>query len=267
MPTVVIPFTQPILPRHLGGGVFGPRDPFTDSLDGYFQSEATVSVDGVEIDYSDSVDDSTVGFPSATPDGPDVALVDNFAFGSFMSEMADGNPGIVRLGVKQTTPAAIPAYALVDPFSILVRFEIVRRANYTGAEFVDFDSAGFIDPPPEENASIFKVYGIQQESPAFETAVVNVPTGTIQGLNFLWGHLREGVAEVAVGRAHDWPEESGVHEIRYIALVVSYELATSAAVQIQQTTHRDDHLAGGPFQTWPTPSSVQQSNTTFGGYL
>jgi hypothetical protein len=36
---------------------------------------------------------------------------------------------------------------------------------------------------------------------------------------------------------------------------------------IQQTTHRDDHLAGGAYQTWPAPTSRQQSNTTFGGYL
>lgn len=36
---------------------------------------------------------------------------------------------------------------------------------------------------------------------------------------------------------------------------------------IQQTTHRDDHLAGGAYQTWPAPTSRQTSNTTFGGYL
>lgn len=38
-------------------------------------------------------------------------------------------------------------------------------------------------------------------------------------------------------------------------------------VPIQQTTHRDDHLAGGAYQTWPAPTSRQLSNTTFGGYL
>lgn len=38
-------------------------------------------------------------------------------------------------------------------------------------------------------------------------------------------------------------------------------------VPIRQTTHRDDHLAGGAYQTWPAPTSRQQSNTTFGGYL
>lgn len=36
---------------------------------------------------------------------------------------------------------------------------------------------------------------------------------------------------------------------------------------IQQTSHRDDHLAGGAYQTWPAPTSRQLSNTTFGGYL
>lgn len=38
-------------------------------------------------------------------------------------------------------------------------------------------------------------------------------------------------------------------------------------IPIQQTSHRDDHLAGGAFQTWPPPTSEQQSNQTFGGYL
>lgn len=38
------------------------------------------------------------------------------------------------------------------------------------------------------------------------------------------------------------------------------------SVPILQTTHRDDHLAGGAYQTWPAPTSRQLSNTTFGGY-
>lgn len=38
-------------------------------------------------------------------------------------------------------------------------------------------------------------------------------------------------------------------------------------VPIRQTTHRNDHLAGGAFQTWPPPTSEQLSNVTFGGYL
>ena len=37
-------------------------------------------------------------------------------------------------------------------------------------------------------------------------------------------------------------------------------------VPIQQTTHRDDELAGGAYQTWPTSKSEQNSNRTFGGY-
>lgn len=45
---------------------------------------------------------------------------------------------------------------------------------------------------------------------------------------------------------------------------VYYEPQT---VAIRQTTHRDDHLAGGAYQTWPVPTSRQLSNTTFGGYL
>lgn len=36
---------------------------------------------------------------------------------------------------------------------------------------------------------------------------------------------------------------------------------------IRQTFARDDHLAGGAYQTWPTPKSEQESNRTFGGYL
>lgn len=44
-------------------------------------------------------------------------------------------------------------------------------------------------------------------------------------------------------------------------------IAGLGPILIQQTTHRDDHLAGGAYQTWPAPTSRQLSNTTFGGYL
>ena len=36
---------------------------------------------------------------------------------------------------------------------------------------------------------------------------------------------------------------------------------------IRQTFARDDHLAGGAYQTWPPPKSEQESNRTFGGYV
>lgn len=45
---------------------------------------------------------------------------------------------------------------------------------------------------------------------------------------------------------------------------IRYQIDTTP---IRQTTHRDDHLAGGAYQTWPPSKSEQQSNRTAGGYV
>lgn len=264
MPTVVIPFTNPILPRNVGEGVMVPRDTNADSPDGFFQVEATYTNEesgGNPIDFSTVVDSHSSGYPSEAPDGTNVATIDNLGFRGSMLAL-DPDPPPIRLAVKQTAPAELPNYGTVEPTSISGLFRVVRRANYPGTELVAFESAGFTFPPALGNVSIFKTYS-QSASDEFQNiAVVGWIAGST-GWEFLWDHLQQGIAEVATARAGTGAT-AGTHEIRYIALELTYELAS---FPYRRTYPRDDGLAGGAGRTWPPPKSQQGSRRTFGDYL
>lgn len=87
--------------------------------------------------------------------------------------------------------------------------------------------------------------GLQYAVTAFPGATVEVYVGD------------NGFIEINPGVTY-----SGVYTIRPPRIRWIYDVPP-----IRQTSHRDDHLAGGAYQTWPAPTSDQMSNTTFGGYL
>lgn len=275
-----VSFTNPIHDYPGEGGLTVGRWPWTDSNDGYFTvpMHLTSGPGGPELDYSDTTDGCSDGFPSTTRDGPNVAIMDDEAFRTaFTDEELPGHDApSIRLRCLQTGPAPVPPEDWpdlddVDLFEVSLiivsreqmstmipqaDFELGVTSHVGGGGWAVsvaggavFDHHSLLDPKVAQEKVLTGItrFSVASYIPDFGGTQYEVFRQLIGG----------GGGEMYCYVAGEYPW--GLHEVTYMGMRIRI---STFSQPIRRTYPRDDTR-----RTWPRPKSVQASNRTHGGYV